>query len=57
MGLVKVKRKNIAKDDIPITDKINYIETNLFLFQENEKTILKEATTIHKLLAKKSIAV
>ena len=36
-GLVEVKRRIQAKEDAPIPDKVNDVETNLFLLRENEK--------------------
>lgn len=51
MGLAQVKRTILARDDVPIPNKIN--DVNLFLLGENEKTndLLREATIMHDLLA------
>ena len=53
-GLAEVKRRIIAREDAPIADEENDVETDLFILRENEKAndLLREATLMHELLAK-----
>ena len=48
-----MRRKILAMQDVPITDKKNDAETNLFLLKKNENAndFLQEVTTMHETLA------
>ena len=52
-GLAEVRRRILAREDVPIADEENDAETDLFLLKENEKAndLLREATTMHETLA------
>lgn len=52
-GIAEVRRRILAREDMPIADEENDEETNLFLLRENEKAndLLREATTMHETLA------
>ena len=48
-----MRRKILAREDVPIADEENDAETYLFLLRENENAndLLREATAMHKTLA------
>lgn len=50
-----VKKKILARDDAPIPDKVNDVDTYLFLSREIEMAndLMREAIVMHNLLAKK----
>ena len=52
-GIAEVRRRILAREDVPIADEENDEETNLFLLRENEKAndLLREATAMHETLA------
>ena len=51
-GIADVRRKILARKDVPIADEENNAETYLFLLRENKKAndLLREATTMHETL-------
>ena len=52
-GITKVRRKILAREDVPIVDKENDAGTYLFLLRENKKAndLLRKATAMHETLA------
>ena len=52
--ITKVRRKILGREDVPIVDKENDADTNLFLLKkmENANDLLWEATAMHETLAK-----
>ena len=50
-----MKKKILARDDAPIPDKVNDVDTYLFLSREIEMAndLMREAIVMHNLLAKK----
>ena len=53
VGIAEVRRRILAREDVPIADKENNAETILFLLRKNEKAndLLREATMMHETLA------
>jgi hypothetical protein len=52
-GIAEVRKKILAREDVPIADEENDVETNLFLLRENEKAndLQWEATAMDETLA------
>ena len=52
--IAEVRRRILAREDVPITDEENDAETNLFLLRENEMAndLLRKAIVMHETLAK-----